>query len=107
MQKSGNVSDMHRKYVKDEEALGKGAFGVVYRAENRTTHEEFAIKEVKINAMGVVNYRKLMTEIAVLRELKMSDLDMRNIIQFVEFYEDKKQVCIVTEFANGGTLYEV
>jgi serine/threonine protein kinase len=81
------------------EKLGKGCFGEVYRATEKSTGTVFAIKYVE-------NFdpEKSIPEVSVLRRVAHV-----SIIEYVEsfFSNDGLKLCIVMEFADRGTLENV
>ena len=83
--------------------IGRGAMGLVYRAVDRLTREEVAIKvvahDVAVDAELLGRFRR---EGEALRQLRH-----RNIVAFVEMFEQQGQQVIVMEYVPGGNLYSV
>ena len=87
---------------KNIEILGEGAFGKV--TKNKTPkcrsyyneHHQVAIKRIKN-----MNDKNAKNEVRILSKLKL-----RNIVQYLEHFQDasKKDLCIVMEYCNNGTL---
>jgi calcium-dependent protein kinase len=51
--------------------------------------------------------RKLINEVAILRQLvTLKNQDHPNIIKMYEFYQDAKNFYIVTDYCEGGQLFE-
>lgn len=94
--KQGKAEDKYR-YVK---RLGKGTFGVVYLAEDRTTQARRAIKVIPKGKKGS-SVSEIKNEIELLRHL-----DHPNIVQIYECYESESSFCIVTEYCEGGELFD-
>eukprot|EP01126_Amoeba_proteus_P061288 TRINITY_DN8210_c0_g1_i1.p1 TRINITY_DN8210_c0_g1~~TRINITY_DN8210_c0_g1_i1.p1 ORF type:complete len:358 (-),score=83.77 TRINITY_DN8210_c0_g1_i1:254-1327(-) len=87
-------------YTVDGE-LGRGMFGVVYRAKNKTG-EVFAIKEVDTS---VVDKSSLPT---ILREADiMKDLDHVNIVKLHRFIRQGSIIFFVLEYVDSGNLYQL
>jgi formylglycine-generating enzyme required for sulfatase activity len=83
--------------------LGKGAMGLVYRATDRHTQQDVAIKviarELALEADMLARFRR---EGEALRQLRH-----RNIVAFVEMFEHQGQQMIVMEYVPGGSLHDV
>ncbi|XP_043931487.1 mitogen-activated protein kinase kinase kinase 20 isoform X1 [Protopterus annectens] len=73
------------------ENCGGGSFGSVYRAKWISQNKEVAVKKLL----------KIEKEAEIL-----SVLSHRNIIQFYGAVLEPPNYCIVTEYANGGSLYD-
>jgi serine/threonine protein kinase len=86
------------KYDMKEE-LGRGSFGAVFRAVEKKTGKDFAIKQVEN-----FDSNRSITEVSILKRVSHD-----NIIQYVEWFisPDGLKLCIVMEFANKGTLENV
>eukprot|EP00878_Enallax_costatus_P002756 GHUV01002946.1.p1 GENE.GHUV01002946.1~~GHUV01002946.1.p1 ORF type:complete len:495 (+),score=188.21 GHUV01002946.1:1356-2840(+) len=77
--------------------LGKGSFGFVVQARNTGTQEVVAIK--LLPRAGVTKY--------VESELvNHSLLRHPHVVQFKEVFLTRKFICIVMEYATGGTLFQ-
>ena len=80
------------------ELLGRGAFGTVYRYENKDCNVEIAMKQ--FDCLG--NKRlidSLHQEIQILSKLKHN-----RIVRYYGIRQDKESVSILMEYAKGGTL---
>lgn len=90
------------KYYKIMDKIGSGTFGKVYKVLHIATKSLRAMKVVKIDT---VNYqdddRTFLKEIEIL-----SILDHPNIIKLYEYYVDDLNYYFITDFAEGGELYE-
>eukprot|EP00775_Hariotina_reticulata_P011453 gene11453-11599_t len=84
------------KYVKLH-TLGKGSFGFVLQARNTETQEVVAIK---LLPRAEVN-KYVEAEI-----VNHSLMRHPHIIQFKEVFLTRKFICIVMEYASGGTLFQ-
>ena len=94
-----STEDIYKFYEFDERELGRGHFGVVYRAVLKNQREkEYAVKSIKKS--------KLKGDISGLRnELSMlRNLDHPNIIQFYEIYQDPERYYFVLELCSGGDV---
>ena len=77
--------------------LGRGAYGVVYKALNKKTGMTRAIKKIDKNLMNADEISQLVEEVDILKHI-----DHPNIIKIYEFYQTSKFFYIVTEFCFGG-----
>jgi len=84
-----------------KEQLGQGAFGEVRRVIHKATGLLRAAKILRKDAIDAEEHSKLITEIQIL-----TTLDHPNILRVYEMYEDKNKYYIVTEFLEGGELFD-
>lgn len=91
--------DPHEKYtLKDK--LGSGAAGEVYRAINKQTKEEVAIKRMLLEKQQRKDM--IITEIQVMKEM-----NFKSIVNYIDCYLYDKELWIIMEYLNGGALTEV
>ena len=80
--------------------LGEGSFGSVYKVKRKNSAREIirALKEISKEKMCLneENSEEIRNEISVLKSL-----DHPNIMKIYEFYEDKENMYLVTEFCGG------
>lgn len=88
-----------KKLFKNIEFSGKGGFGRVFGAKDRTTKKHVAIK--KLPHVTEKDKRSNWCEIGFLATCKHP-----NIVRFLDAWEVKDEVWIVMEFLEGGTLHE-
>jgi len=81
--------------------IGKGAYGEVKKAVHRKTNVQRAVKIIYKTNTKKDEAEQLINEVNILREL-----DHPNIMKILEFYEDEKCFYIVSEFYDGGELFE-
>eukprot|EP00960_Hanusia_phi_P075454 768429-Hanusia_phi.AAC.6 len=82
--------------------LGKGAQGCVYRARNKLDESVVAIKAVELSRMS----RKMREEAA--HEVRvLSRLRHEHVIRYLSSFQEGMTLFIVTEIAEGGTMYEM
>jgi calcium-dependent protein kinase len=79
--------------------LGEGTYGVVFKAKDKTTKEEVAIK--RIAREKIRNYQRFLNEITALKTL-----DHPNVIKLFEIFEDEDDVYLVQELCTGGELFD-
>jgi calcium-dependent protein kinase len=81
------------------EVVGSGAFATVRKVVSKTTGQLRALKIIK-KQKGQDSARMYL-EVEILKKLVHP-----NIMQIFEFYEDKKNFYIITEFCEGGELFD-
>ena len=91
--------DIFNEYDVDDKVLGEGTYGVVFKAKDKTTGEEVAIK--RIPREKIRNYARFLNEINALKTL-----DHPNIIKLFEIFEDEDDVYLVQELCTGGELFD-
>lgn len=79
--------------------LGQGSYACVYKAVNKSTEKEHAIKI--INKSNCKNVHRVLLEIAV-----MKSLDHPNILRIYETFEDADNFYLILEECRGGDLFE-
>lgn len=77
--------------------LGTGSFGFVQRARNVTTGQQVAIKFIKRSDVNKYVESEIMNH---------SLLRHPHVIQFKEVFLTSDYICIVMEFASGGSLFQ-
>eukprot|EP00826_Nyctotherus_ovalis_P055974 TRINITY_DN748_c0_g12_i1.p1 TRINITY_DN748_c0_g12~~TRINITY_DN748_c0_g12_i1.p1 ORF type:complete len:315 (-),score=82.99 TRINITY_DN748_c0_g12_i1:766-1710(-) len=97
VENSENVYDVYTFQKK----IGEGAFGVVYKAVHKVTHNARAIKKIMKDRRTKGIEASLMQEIAILKSL-----DHPNIVKLNEFFNDERYYYLVTEFVEGGELFD-
>ena len=95
------------KYTKNEfetlqdESIGNGTFGSVWKVRNKITKEIYAIKV--INKEYII--KQNMTE-QIKKEIEiMYKLNHPNIIKLLSHFEDNEDFCLIMEYASRGQLY--
>lgn len=97
---SSSPSGRLLKQVPPESVLGKGAFGVVWRARDVKTGQLLAVKNVKLTKATSVT----------LRECQIADLIRKQPhpcivkIQSVHHFKEEKMYTLVMEFCGQGTI---
>eukprot|EP00948_MAST-09A_sp_MAST-9A-sp1_P001452 g1452.t1 len=85
---------LHEKYEILEE-IGKGAYGTVYRAQNRLTGQTCAVK-------SILNAKLSNEEVETLKLLPPHP----HVRTMLDFFPGVKTSYLVSDFANGGELFE-
>lgn len=98
--------DVNNDYDISSQASGTGRFGLVYKAKCKNTGDTVAIKMIKKRtnvtygiALGFS--RSMADEIHILKQLQ----DERTM-QLIATYEDRNHVHIVSEWLDGGELFD-
>ena len=95
--KGKNYSDLLNEYDILEH-LGAGAFGVVQKVRHKASKQIRAMKTIKKNT---IYEEKNLKEIE-----NLMLLDHPNILKLYEYYYDKKNLYIITDFCEGGELFD-
>jgi serine/threonine protein kinase len=96
-----SMDNIKYKYkITTKKAVGKGAFSIVYKAENKNK-EIFAIKCISLDKLKKHNLDKFLFELDISMKMRHN-----NIVKCHEVFKTNKNWYIVTEFCNGGTLQD-
>ena len=83
-----------------KDKLGSGAAGEVYRAINRRTQAQVAIKRMILEKQQRKDM--IVTEIQVMKEMHFP-----SIVNYIECYFYEKELWIVMEYLEGGALTDI
>lgn len=81
--------------------IGRGSYGTVYAGEDRETKEKVAIKVIQKNPSSRRQTKFLEREVKILKSV-----DSPHVIVTLDVFEDEKQVALVSEFMQGGELFD-
>lgn len=98
------VSEKQTKITSDYEfikEIGTGAYSKVYKARHKATKATRCVKKLSKKELSEEEKDKLVQEVAILK-----NLDHPNIVKVLEFYQNAKYFFIVTEYLEGGELFE-
>ncbi|GAM29429.1 hypothetical protein SAMD00019534_126050 [Acytostelium subglobosum LB1] len=84
------------------EAIGKGAFGKVYKALNTDTGDFCAVKQIEKSIISEKQLPSILQEIKLLQTLQHN-----NIVKFIESHETPKFLFFALEFIEGGSLAKI
>lgn len=87
------------RFYELKETLGEGAFATVVRGVHRETNDVVAIKVITKTLCNQQDIRYLQREIDIHQSLKH-----RNIVRMSDLFDSTKNLYIVLEFLDGGTL---
>lgn len=86
------MKDKLAKYEKQDKILGKGSYGTVYLAKEKSTGRIVAFKEIKYERDTAISQEAL-REVAILRGLRHP-----NIIELLEVLYASSKVTLVFEY---------
>ena len=114
-----------RKYLKDNQysydqndILGKGSFGKVYRAYDHTNNLWVAIKSVDLNYLEIYGdemktiickfNKYIVNEISIMRKFtkQMIDKPCPYLVKHYDCFRTDTNIYIVMELCQGGTLLD-
>ena len=98
----GGRSTLSKSIFKFGSVLGEGTFSEVHKAKSKKSGIEYAIKVLE---KSYVAQMEMEDQMKVEIEL-LCKLNHPGIIRLFGAYEDKKTVSLVTEFADGGSLFD-
>ena len=84
------------KYYKIQKIIGKGAFGVVYKAFELCSGRIVAIKQIPVDSK---NKKHVIKEIELLK-----GLDHPNIVKYYNYLKEEDNIYIIMEYLEGNTL---
>lgn len=84
------------------EALGKGAFGVVYKGLDFDTGETVAIKRLELKDISTSELNNVEQEIQLLQKM-----DHPNIVHYIDCIRSESHLNIVLEFIENGSLLAI
>ena len=82
-------------------SIGDGAFGQVFEVKHKISGSIRAMKVIKKDE-STNNDEEVLNEINILKRM-----DHPNVIKIFEFYIDKENYYLITEYCNGGDLFEI
>ncbi|ETW00901.1 CAMK/CAMK2 protein kinase, variant [Aphanomyces invadans] len=96
----GASKDFHLKYTLGD-VIGKGGYSIVHKAVLKATGVEYAVKCIQRDKLDSEDLARMAAEVNVLAQLKHP-----NIIQLFDFFEEEHFYYIVTEYMEGGELFQ-
>lgn len=82
--------------------LGRGSYGVVYRALNLKDNQVYVLKKINVSHLSAKHQADAYKEIQILRQLNHP-----NIIKYFGSFVEESTVNIVMEYAEGGDLHRL
>lgn len=83
------------------EQIGEGTFGKVFRAVNKATGQEYAIKSIDKQTLSQDEVNSMHLEVEII-----SQVDHPNIVRAYEFFDEPKTLHVVMEIMLGGEVFE-
>ena len=97
-----NLKDLRATYDIDKNLLGKGSFGMVYKAANKQNKDQqIAIKAIDKRKLTKEEINDIHEEVKTIQAV-----DHANIVNYFETYEDERFVYLCMELCTGGELIE-
>ncbi|KAJ2848388.1 MAPK-activated protein kinase Srk1 [Coemansia brasiliensis] len=81
--------------------IGEGAFSKVYRARQKATGDDVAIKAICKSGLSAVQIANIHKEIAIMESLRSP-----RIIKLIAVHETRDYFYLVMEYAEGGELFD-
>jgi calcium-dependent protein kinase len=94
---------IHTRYT-EQKMIGEGSYGRVYKMKNNMTGDMRAVKCIYKKA-EFINKKEIDKEIANEIEI-LKQIDHPNILKIYEFYNSPQYYYLVTEFCEGGELFD-
>ena len=85
-----------------ETEIGRGSYGIVYRAIHRRTKNIYVIKKVPLSPPSNHKLKDAINEVEILKSLTHP-----NIIQYLGYHIENHALSIITEYAEGGDLFKL
>lgn len=98
------MAERRSKITQDYEfikEIGSGAFSKVYKARHKVSKSIRCVKKLSKKDLSDEDKEKLVEEVTILK-----NLDHPNIVKVLEFYQNHKYFFIVTEYLDGGELFD-
>ncbi|KAG1709020.1 hypothetical protein DVH05_022651 [Phytophthora capsici] len=95
-----NANSFEEQYTLGK-VIGSGTFSVVRIAVHKPTGQRYAIKCIKRDGLVAEDIEALTTEVAILKQMNHP-----NIMILHDFFVEEKFYYLVTEFMEGGELFD-
>lgn len=83
--------------------LGKGSYGSVYKATDKVSGKQVALKVIQKKKLSIEEYDMIQSEIEI--SLILSEDDHPGISKIYDFYNDQDTVTIVMELIKGKNMF--
>ena len=88
-------------FYKIEKIIGKGSFGRVYKVKHLRDGKKYAMKKIRVYNKYSKDLRNIVSELRILAFNKCPYL-----LSMVTVYMGSGDLCIITDYADGGDLYQ-
>jgi len=83
--------------------LGKGAFSIVYQATQKSTGQEFAVKIIRKESLGLDQRAQMRID----REVEiLTKVNHPNIVRLYDLIESETRLYLIMELVTGGELFD-
>ena len=89
---------MLKNYIIEEE-LGKGTYGVVFKAKKRSDNNIYVIKQISLKGLTNSQKSEVKLESEILRKIKS-----KYVVQYYDSFEENNNLNIVMEYCESGDL---
>ncbi|XP_076932057.1 serine/threonine-protein kinase STY46-like [Bidens hawaiensis] len=87
------------KFLRLDHKVASGSFGDLYKGTYRS--QEVAIKMLKAEHITTTMQQEFAQEVYIMRKIRH-----KNVVQFIGACTEPSNLCIVTEFMSGGSVYD-
>ena len=91
---------MLKNYIIEKE-LGKGTYGVVYKAKNKNDNKIYVIKQISLEGLTKPQKDEVKLESEILKKIKS-----KYVVQYYDSFEEENKLNIVMEYCECGDLGE-
>ena len=91
---------MLKQYIIEKE-LGKGTYGIVYKAKKKEDNKEYVIKQISLQGLNKSQKDEVKMESEVLKKI-----ESKYVVKYYESFEEENKLNIVMEYCECGDLYE-
>ena len=91
---------MLQHYIIEKE-LGKGTYGIVYKAKKKSDNKEYVIKQISLQGLNKSQKDEVKMESEVLKSI-----ESKYVVKYYESFEEENKLNIVMEYCECGDLYE-
>ncbi|EYU37994.1 hypothetical protein MIMGU_mgv1a003777mg [Erythranthe guttata] len=94
-----DVWEIDPQLLKFESKIASGSYGDLYKATYRS--QEVAIKILKTERLNTELQKEFAQEVYIMRKVRH-----KNVVQFIGACTKPPNLCIVTEYMSGGSVYD-
>ncbi|KAL6522515.1 Serine/threonine-protein kinase sty46 [Orobanche minor] len=94
-----DVWEIDPQFLKFESKVASGSYGDLYKGSYRS--QEVAIKILKTERLNTELQKEFAQEVYIMRKVRH-----KNVVQFIGACTKPPNLCIVTEYMSGGSVYD-
>lgn len=103
----GSILQIQEKDVNDVYKIGKpigsGKFATTYLCKEKSSGKKYACKSIQKTRLVTAGEKEdIRREVRIMKNLK----GLKNVVELIDTFEDRKCVHLVMEYCEGGELYE-